>query len=550
MNTIPNVLRFAPPAGLGIAIRRLALMGIAAALSACGGHDHVVNDGPPVIATQPADQSVPSGSGASFSVGATGADPLAYQWSSSADGATFTPLAGATGSSYSVGATATNQSGTYFRVVVSNALGSLTSGSARLTVIAAAAAPAVTTQPGDQAVTATATAIFQAAASGTPPPTVQWQISTDGGVSFSDIAGATASSYTTPATLLADDGQRFRAVFTNGSGTVSSNSARLIVSAPGAARFPGPNGMAFDAAGNAYVSDGRNHTVSMVTPAGAVTTLAGSAGTSGSADGIGSAARFLQPDGLAVDAAGNVFVADSGNFTIRKVTPAGVVTTFAGLARQDGSADGTGSAARFDRPRALALDAGGNLYVADSDNYTIRKITPAGAVTTLAGLAKSMGNADGPGNVARFNSPQGIALDAGGNLFVADTNASTVRMISPGGNVTTLAGLAETVGSADGTGSGARFNRPRGIAVDAAGTVYVVDIAGHTVRRITPAGVVTTLAGLAGAPGFVDGTGSAARFRFPVGASIDAAGNVFVADNGNEAVRRVTPAGVVTTFAQ
>ena len=148
------------------------------------------------------------------------------------------------------------------------------------------------------------------------------------------------------------------------------------------------------------------------------------------------------------------------------------------------------------------------------------------------------------------NSPQGIALDAGGKLYVADTNASTVRMISPAGNVTTLAGLAETVGSADGTGSDARFNRPRGIAVDAAGTVYVVDLAGHTVRRITPLGVVTTLAGLAGAPGFVDGSGSTARFRNPVGGSLDPLGNLYVTDNGNEAVRRVTPAGVVSTFAQ
>ena len=269
------------------------------------------------------------------------------------------------------------------------------------------------------------------------------------------------------------------------------------------------------------------------------------------ADGIGSAARFLQPDGMAVDAAGNVYVADSGNFTIRKITPAGVVTTLRGpgasaLAAPTARAARRGSTVR----RRSALDTGGNLYVADSDNYTIRKITPAGVVSTLAGLAKSMGNADGPGNVARFNNPQGIALDAGGNLYVADTNASTVRMISPAGNVTTLAGLAETVGSADGTGSAARFNRPRGIAVDAAGTVYVVDLAGHTVRRITPAGVVTTLAGLAGAAGFVDGSGSAARFRNPVGASLDAAGNLYVADNGNEAIRKVTPAGGRHDFRQ
>ena len=275
MNTITAMLRSAAPAELGIAIRRLALMGMVAALAACHGDDDAGLDGPPVIATQPADQSVLSGSAASFSVDATGADPLAYQWSRSADGTTFTAIAGATGSTYSVGAAATSQSGTHYRVVVSNNVASVTSGSARLTVTAAAAAPAVTTQPGDQAVVTPATAVFQAAASGTPPPTVQWQLSTDAGVSWNNIAGATAASYTTPATVLADDGQRFRAMFSNSAATVTSNAARLIVSAPGAARFPGPSGMAFDAAGNAYVSDGRNHTVSMITPGGAVTTLAG-----------------------------------------------------------------------------------------------------------------------------------------------------------------------------------------------------------------------------------------------------------------------------------
>ena len=550
MSIVTTVLRSTVPAGLGIAIRRLALIGIAAAVAACGGQDFQAADAVPVIATQPADQSVVAGSGATFNVDAAGAAPLAYQWAASGDGTTFTVIVGATGSSYSTGATATGQSGTYYLVVVSNAMGSVTSGSARLTVTAAAAVPAVITQPVDQAVTAPATATFQAAASGTPPPTVQWQISIDAGASWSDIAGATTASYTTPATVLGDDGKLFRVMFANASGTVASNAARLTVRAAGTSLFPGPGGVAFDAAGNAYVSDGRNHTVSMITTAGNVFPLAGSPGTSGSADGIGSAARFLGPVGMAVDAAGNVYVADSGNSTIRKVTPAGVVTTIAGLAGQDGSADGVGSAARFDRPQALALDAAGNLYVADSDNYTIRKITPAGVVSTLAGLAKSLGNADGAGNVARFNNPQGLALDAGGNLYVADTNASTVRVVTPAGNVTTLAGLAETVGSADGTGSAARFNRPKGIAVDAAGNVLVVDLAGHTVRRITPAGVVTTLAGLAGAAGFVDGTGSAARFRNPVGASLDAAGNLYVADFNNEAVRKVTPAGVVTTVAQ
>ena len=152
-----------------------------------------------------------------------------------------------------------------------------------------------------------------------------------------------------------------------------------------------------------------------------VTTLAGLAGSSGSANGTGSAARFYYPFGVAVDSAGNVYVADTGNNTIRKVTPAGVVTTLAGLAGSSGSADGTGSAARFNYPSGVAVDSAGNVYVADTGNNTIRKVTPAGVVTTLAGLAGSPGSADGTGSAARFYYPHGVAVDSAGNVYVADT---------------------------------------------------------------------------------------------------------------------------------
>ena len=308
-----------------------------------------------------------------------------------------------------------------------------------------------------------------------------------------------------------------------------------------AARFEYPWGVAVDSAGNVYVADSQNFTIRKVTPAGVVTTLAGLAGSFGSADGTGSAARFYYPTGVAVDSAGNVYVADFANDTIRKVTPAGVVTTLAGLAGSTGSTDGTGSAARFLGPRSVAVDSAGNVYVADEGNSTIRKVTPAGVVTTLAGLAGSPGSADGTGSAARFNQPPGVAVDSAGNVYVADVYNSTIRKVTPAGVVTTLAGLVGSPGSADGTGSTARFKDPNGVAADSAGNVYVADEANETIRKVTPAGVVTTLGGLVGSSGSADGTGSAARFNLPYGVAVDSAGNLYVADYNNYTIRKGYP---------
>ena len=206
-----------------------------------------------------------------------------------------------------------------------------------------------------------------------------------------------------------------------------------------------------------------------------VTTLAGSAPASGSADGTGSAARFNKPGGVAVDSSGNVYVADSENKTIRKVTPSGVVTTLAGTAGANGSTDATGSAARFSYPLGVAVDSTGNVYVADRNNHTIRKVTPGGLVTTLAGSAGVGGSADGSGSAAGFYYPSGVAVDSSGNVYVADANNYTIRKVTPSGVVTTLAGSAGLNGSANGTGSAARFSYPNGVAVDSSGNVYVAD---------------------------------------------------------------------------
>src|SRR5437870_10925860 len=312
--------------------------------------------------------------------------------------------------------------------------------------------------------------------------------------------------------------------------------------------FNYPYATAVDGAGNVYVADTYNYTVRKITPAGVVTTLAGLADNDGSTDGTGSAARFSYMFGIAVDSAGNVYVTDFSN-TIRKITPAGVVTTLAGTPGVHGSADGTGSAAQFWQPWGIAVDSASNAYVADQANSTIRKITPTGVVTTIAGDAGVYGSADGSGSAARFNSPAGIALDSAGNLYVADTLNSTIRKITSAGVVTTLAGTAGVIGSADGTGSAAPLHYAFAVAVDGAGNVYVGDTNNFTVRKITPAGVVTTLAGLAGNHDYTDGTGSNARFGNLFGIAADSAGNVYVADNTYSTIRKITPAGVVTTLA-
>jgi sugar lactone lactonase YvrE len=303
------------------------------------------------------------------------------------------------------------------------------------------------------------------------------------------------------------------------------------------ARFLYPTGVCVDTAGNLYVADRTNHTIRKVTSIGVVTTLAGSAGSTGSTDGTGTSARFYNPFGVTVDLAGNIFVADWSNHTIRKVTSAGVVTTLAGTAGSSGTTNATGSAARFNNPFGVAVDTAGNIFVGDSANHSIRKVTSAGVVTTLAGTSGSPGSTDGTGSAARFYYPNGVAVDSSGNVFVADSENYTIRKVTSAGVVTTLAGTAGSPGSTNGTGSAARFSGSYDVDVDSEGNVFVADRGNHTIRKVTSAGVVTTEAGLAGNSGSNNGLGSAARFFYPSGVSLDAAGNVFVADQYNQTIR-------------
>lgn len=342
-----------------------------------------------------------------------------------------------------------------------------------------------------------------------------------------------------------------RKITSNGVVTTLAGFAGESGSADGvgsAARFDFPTGMAVDALGNVYVADCHNNTIRKITSDGTVSTLAGTAQNSGHANGTGKAARFNHPDGVAVDAAGNVYVADTYNHTIRKITGAGVVSTLAGAARVSGLADGAGSRARFSHPTAVAVDARGNLYVADSDNQIIRKITSAGVVSTLAGRSGAYGNADGPAGKAHFGYCVGVAVDGAGNVYVADGGNYSIRKISSDGTtVSTLAGGG--LGYADGTGSAARFSFARGIAADASGNVCVADTDSATIRRITSAGEVSTLAGRANGVGAADGAVSAAAFYYPTSVAVDGSGDLYVADSFNCVVRRISASGEVSTFA-
>jgi sugar lactone lactonase YvrE len=278
---------------------------------------------------------------------------------------------------------------------------------------------------------------------------------------------------------------------------------------------------------------------------GIVTTLAGS-GTAAFADGTGTAARFSEPSGVAVTSTGNIIVADKSNHSIRLVTPGGVVTTLAGSGTA-GFADGTGAGAQFNNPSGVAVTSTGDIIVADKGNHRIRLVTPGGVVTTLAGLG-TFGFANGTGAEAQFYNPSGVAVTPTGDIVVADQSNHRIRLVTPGGVVTTLAGLG-TGGFADGTGAGARFFNPQGVAViPSSGVVVVADMSNNRIRLVTPLGVVTTLAG-SGAGAFADGTGAAASFNVPTGVAVTSTGDIVVADNENYRIRMITPAGVVTTLA-
>jgi sugar lactone lactonase YvrE len=305
----------------------------------------------------------------------------------------------------------------------------------------------------------------------------------------------------------------------------------------------------------AYNSDGTgpaSNIVTVTTAAPAVvmtplafSTLAGQALCSGSADGVGSAARFDYPSAVAADNAGNLYVADTDNHTVRKIViSTGAVTTLAGAAGSPGNADGTGPAAHFNNPSGVAVDGAGNVYIADTLNHTLRKVTSAGVVSTLAGLSGSAGFADGAGSAARFSGPQGLAIDGSGRLYVADTNNDSIRQVEIStGSVTTIPCRPFTLAVA----AYCRNKAPTGVAVVGTGNIYVADPYDQRINGINPSGFFFVLAGevtfYAAPAGADDGAGAVASFNSPSAIAEDLSGNLYVADTDNHTIRRIVTTG-------
>ena len=506
---------------------------------------------PVAITIQPRSITVPLGGTGTFSVGTNGD---VFQWRHNGQ-----PISGATSATLTITNVQSGDTGPYDVVVTGSgypqpSYGSMTSATVVLTI---GQPIQFVVQPRDASVVVGSSTIFHVEVTGDGPFTYQWQTRasyyspianvSDGGI----YRGAnTPTLVLTPITTYNGVWSVFFCIVTDahgspvnsasavGSPTIDRTQALTVTTLAGqagqagtvdgtgiAARLNYPEGIAADAAGNLYATT--YGAIRKITPAGVVTTLASLGGL-----------------GIAADAAGNLYV--TGNCIIQKITPTGVATTMAGLAGVSGSADGIGSAARFRSLMGIAVDAAGNLYASDMDDNTIRKVTPAGVVTTFAGQAGQEGSADGTGNAAQFNNPRGIAVDAAGNLFIADWGNMTIRKITNAGVVTTIAGQAGYQGSnADGTGSAAQIAYPKWVAVAANGDLYLTSDGANTIRKLTPAGVVTTLAGQPGYVGHTDGTGSNALFSILQGIVVDTAGDVFVADSSNSTIRKGIPTTLV-----
>jgi sugar lactone lactonase YvrE len=459
---------------------------------------------PPYIVSPPVNLTLLEGCSGVMSVTAQGPGPLSYQWSLNA-----TNIIGATNATYALNQVSTNSAGLY-AVTVTNAFGSVTSASATLNVVF------ISEPPTGQIVTAGTTVLLSVSLSSPAAFSYQWQLD-----------GTNLPTSGLLATIAGNGTQGY-----SGDGGAATNS-----------QLRSPFGVTADATGNVFLTDGNNQRIREVGTNGIITTAAGN-GTPGYSGDGGAAtnARLYAPYGVAVDAFGNLFIADTENYRIRRVTTNGVITTVAGNGTPGYSGDGGAATnARLYAPKGVAVDAFGNLFIADIGN--IREVSTNGVITTVAGNATIGFSGDGGAATnARLNMPNGVAVDTFGNLFIADTGNNRIREVSTNGFITTVAGNGALGYSGDGgTATNARLYAPSGVAVDAFGDLFIADAHNNRIREVTTFGLVTTVAGN-GTIGY-SGDGSEAinaRLNMPSAVAVDTAGDLLVADSGNFRVRRVT----------
>ena len=319
-----------------------------------------------------------------------------------------------------------------------------------------------------------------------------------------------------------------------------------------------PYGVAVDSAGNVYIADSSDHRIRKVDSTGTITTIAGTGAFGFSGDGGPAVeAELRSPGGVAVDSAGNVYIADVNDHRIRKVDSTGTITTIAGTGEFGFSGDGGPAVeAELRRPRGVAVDSAGNVYIADSSDHRIRKVDSTGTITTIAGTGEfGFVSTDdgGPAAAARLAFPYGVAVDSAGNLYIADAANRRIRKIDSTGTITTIAGTGEFGFSGDGGPAvEAELRSPGGVAVDSAGNVYIADVNDHRIRKVDSTGTITTIAGTGECCFFSTddgGPAAAALLASPYGVAVDSAGNLYIADTGNRRIRKIDSTGTITTIA-